>query len=421
MPPPTSQARADRPRSAQDFAAPEHLDRALYVATPKGWLALLTLMAMMGAVVAWAALGEVATYVHGDGIVMGRGGTVFDAASPEGGRLVRIAPSLGDPVSAGDVVAEIENLEITERYANALALAEERMRTLRDREAEAREENALLDRHMAQQRANLDMLERTGRELIETAGARLLGNSTLFEEGLVARTEIEENEEAVDLARRNLVEVLRRRDDLASEALQRRNGLRIRVDEATAQLLEAQRQVKELETRIEMWRIRTPVSGRVTEIKAQVGEVLQPGESVLGIRTGNEGLDVLIYVTTVDGKRVEPGMPARVSPNTVRHVEYGYMTGVVESISEFPASIDSMAAVLQNEELAETFARRGTPYVGRVALTPDPTSASGFAWTSARGAEVHITAGTVARVEIEVERQPPIALVIPLVKEGLGY
>ena len=58
--------------------------------------------------------------------------------------------SLADPVSAGDVVAEIKNLEITERYANALALAEERMRTLRDREAEAREENALLDRHLAQ-------------------------------------------------------------------------------------------------------------------------------------------------------------------------------------------------------------------------------------------------------------------------------
>ena len=409
------------PRSAHDLAAPQHLDRALYVATPKGWLALLTLMAMMGAVVAWAVLGEVATYVHGDGIVMSRGGTVFDAASPEGGRLARIAPKLGDPVSAGDVVAEIDNPETKERHANALALVEERTRTLRDREAEAREENALLDQHLAQQRANLDMLERTGRELIETVRARLRGNLALFEDGLVARTEIEDNEEAVDLERRNLFEVLRRRDDLASEALQRRNDLRIRVDETTAQLLEAQRRVKELETLIETWRIRTPVSGRVTEIKAQVGEVLQPGESVLGIRTGDEGLDVLIYVTTVDGKRVEPGMPARVSPNTVRHVEYGYLIGRVESISEFPASVDSMAAVLQNQELAETFASRGTPYAGRIALLPDPTTASGFAWTSARGAEVQITAGTVARVEIEVERQAPITLVIPLIREGLGY
>ena len=409
------------PRSPQILAAPQHLDRALSVTTPKGWLALLTLMALMGAVVAWAILGEVVTYVHGDGILMSRGGTVFDAASPEGGRLARIAPSLGELVAAGDVVAELDDPEARERYANARALVDERTGMLRGREAEAREENALIDENLDQQRANLDVLERTGRELIETASARLRSNLDLFEKGLVARTEIEANEEAVDLARRNLFDVMRRRDDLASESLRRRNDLRIRVDEAQAQLLEAEREVRELETLIETLRIRAPVSGRVTEIKAQVGAVLEPGESVLGIQTGQDGLDVLIYVSTADGKRVEPGMPARVSPNTVRHVEHGYMTGVVETISEFPASVESMAAVLQNQGLAETFSSSGTPYAGRIALTPDPATESGFAWTSARGAEVVVTAGTVAQIEIEVERQPPITLVIPLLREGLGY
>ena len=409
------------PRSSNELGVPEHLDRALYVTTPKGWLALFTLMAMMGAVVAWAVLGEVATYVQGDGILMNRGGTVFDAASPEGGKLARIVPSLGDLVAAGELVAELDDPETMERYANALALVEERTRSLNDREAEARDENALIDQNLPQQRANLDVLERTGRELIETASARLRVNLTLFEDGLVARTEVEGAEEAVDFARRNLFDVMLRRDNLASEALRRRNDLRIRVDEANAQLLEAQRQVKELETLIETWRIRAPVSGRVTEIKTQVGAVLRPGESVLGIQTGDEGLDALIYVSTADGKRVESGMPARVSPNTVRHAEYGFMTGVVESISEFPASVGSMAAVLQNRELAETFSSNGTPYSGRIALTPDATTVSDFAWTSAKGAEVAITAGTLARVEIEVERQPPITLVIPLIKEALGY
>ncbi len=409
------------PRSPQDLVAPEHLDRALYVTTPKGWLALFTLMALMGAVVAWAVLGEVSTYVQGDGLVMSRGGAVFDAASPEGGKLARIVASLGELVSAGDVVAEVDDPETAERYANALALVEELRTTLRDRETEAREENALIDRNLARQRTNLDVLERTGRDLVETAGARLRGNLALFEDGLVARTEIEDNEEAVDLARRNLFDVMRRRDEVASESLRRRNDLRIRVDDANARLLEARRQVGELETLIETWRIRAPVSGRVTGIEAQVGTVLQPGDSVLGIRTGDEGLDVLIYVSTADGKRVEPGMPVRVSPNTVPHVEYGYMTGVVESLSEFPASVDSMAAVLQNQELAETFSNGGTPYSGRVALDPDPNTASGFAWTTTKGAEVEITAGTVAGVEIEVERQPPITLVVPLIREGLGY
>ena len=399
----------------------EQLDRALYVTTPKAWLALAMLMAIAGAVVFWAFAGETASYVRGKGILLSRSGTVFDAASPEGGRLIRMVPSLGDQVGKGEVLAEIENAETMERHANALDLLGERRRALRDREAEVDAENALINENMVNQRANLDLLERTGRELIETTRNRHRNNLTLFEDGLIARTEVEASEEAVDLARRNLFDVTRRREELDSIDIRRRNDLRIRLSEAEAELLAAQRAAREIETLIETWRIRAPVSGRVTEVKAQVGTVLEPGQSVLAIETGGDTLDVLIYVPPTDGKRVEAGMPARISPNTVRHVEYGYITGVVESISDFPASIDSMTAVLQNQELAMTLSSSGPAYSGRILLTPDPTTASGFAWTSPKGAGVEITVGTLADIEIEVDRQPPISLVVPLIKEGLGY
>ena len=219
------------PRSRSgELAAPEHLDRALYVTTPKAWLALLALVGMLGAVVAWAVLGEIATYVQAHGIVLSRGGTVVDAASIGGGTLARIVPSLGGSVAAGEVVAEIHDAETLERHANAVALVEERTRTLREREADAREENALLEQNTAKQRDNLDVLERTGRELVEVATERLRGNLALFEDGFVARTEIEAGEEAVDLARRNLFDVMRRRDDLVSANLRRRTDLKIRLD-----------------------------------------------------------------------------------------------------------------------------------------------------------------------------------------------
>ena len=158
----------------------------------------------------------------------------------------------------------------------------------------------------------------------------------------------------------------------------------------------------------------------MSEIKAQVGAVLEAGQAVLGIETGGESLDVLIYVAPTDGKRVKAGMQVQVSPVTVRPVEFGSLTGVVESISEFPVSLDGMTALLQNEDLAMTFSSGGPPYAGRVVLTPDSTTTSGFAWTSPRGADVDITAGMLAEVEIEIERQPPVALVMPLLKEKFG-
>ena len=403
------------------LATPEQLDRALYVTTPKAWLALLVLLAMASAVVYWAVVGEVASYVKGNGIFLTRGGAVFDAASVDGGTLVRIIPSLGDTVKEGEVVAEIHDAETTERLASALALASERSQVLRDRQADITGENALVAESIAKQRANLEELERTGHQLIETAQQRLRGNQVLFEEGLVAETVVEESQEAVDIARRNLFDVKRRRDELESEDLRRRNELKIRLAGAKLDRLEATRQVKELETLIGTWQIRAPVSGRVTAINAQVGAVLAPGQSVLGIETGSGGLDVLMYVSPLDGKRVQPGMPALVSPTTLRHVEYGYMTGTVEAISDFPASLDSMTAILQNQDLAERFSETGPPYFGRIALKRNPATASSFAWTSLKGAEVTITAGTLAEVEIEVHRQSPVSLVAPMIKEKLGY
>ena len=406
--------------SRNDLIAPQHLDRALYVTTPKAWLGLFMLLVMTAAAVVWAVVGEVASYVHGNGIVLRRGGAVFDAVASHDGKLVEIAPALGDTVMEGAVIAEIYDEATMERLTSALALTEERLQMFQDREAEAQRENALNEQNIVKQRANLQELERTGRTLVENARRRLQSNQELFDRGLVDRTVVEASEEAVDLARRNLFDVMRRRDELDADDLSRRNEIKIRLADARQDHLEAKRQVKELEALIETWRIRAPVSGRVSEIKAQVGTVLEAGQAVLGIETGGESLDVLIYVAPTDGKRVRAGMQARVSPVTVRPVEFGSLTGVVESISEFPVSLDGMTALLQNEDLAMTFSSSGPPYAGRVALTPDPATASGFAWTSPKGADVNITAGMLAEVEIEIERQPPAALVVPLFKERFG-
>ena len=403
-----------------DLAAPQHLDRALYVTTPKAWLALCMLLVMTAAVVVWAVVGEVASYVRGDGIVLRRGGAVFDAAASDSGKLVRIVPALGDTVTEGEVVAETYDEATRERYTSTLALAGERMQTLRDRQSEAQRENTLNEQNIVKQRANLEELERTGRALVENAKKRLQSNQELFERGLVDRTVAEASEEAVDIARRNLFDVMRRRDELDAADLSRRNEIRVRLDEAKQDHLEAERQVRELEALIETWRIRAPVSGRVSEIKAQVGAVLETGESVLGIETGGESLDVLIYVSPADGRRVKAGMPVLVSPTTVRSMEFGSMIGMVESISEFPVSLAGMTAVLQNEDLARTFSISGPPYAGRVVLTPDATTTSGFAWTSPKGADVDITAGMLAEVEVEIDRQPPVALVMPLLKDKFG-
>ena len=216
--------------------------------------------------------------------------------------------------------------------------------------------------------------------------------------------------------------MLRRRDDLGAGEVRRSNDLKARIAEAKTQRLAADRRVTELAALIETWRILAPATGRVTEIRTQAGATLEPGQPVLGIETGEEreGLDVLFYVPPMEGKRVEAGMPALVSPATVRREEFGSMTGTVENVSEFPVSLDGMIAVLQSRDLARAFSESGPPYAGRIALTRDASTASGFAWTSPQATVVKVRPGTLAMVEVEVASDPPIALVVPWLKEVFG-
>ena len=409
-----------RNEAAERLGTPEHLDRALYVTTAKAWLALCALLAMTVAIVIWTIVGEIATYVQADGIILNRGGMVFDAVSSGGGKLAKVVPAVGGMVEKDAFVAEIVDAEVMERYVSAMALVDERARVLQDRESEAREENALVSQNIVRQRVRLEKIERTSRELVERFSERLRGDRALLARGITNRLAVERGEQALDLARHNLLNVMRQRNELEAGELRRRNDLKARITEAKTEHMEAQRRVNEFATLIETWRIRAPASGRVTEIKAQVGTTLEPGQSVLSIETGGDGLDVLIYVSPSDGKRVKVGMPAKVSPTTVRHEEFGYMIGTVESLSEFPVSLDGMIAVLRNQDLAKTFLTGGPPYPGRVSFTRDASTASGFAWTSPKAVDVNITSGTLAAVEIEVSRRPPIEMVVPWVKEKVG-
>ena len=402
------------------LSTPEQLDRTLYVTTPKGWIALIALLAMAGAIVVWSVRGEVSTFVKADGILLSRGGALVDAVSSGTGALSGVLPAVGDLVREGEVVAEVTNQETMEIYRTARALVDERARALEDFRAAGAAEDALIEQNAARQRERLERLERTGRQAVAAARERLRNHRELFEERVVTRVTVDRSQQALDLAERELFATLRDRDRLESQELQRRNERNRRIAQLESLLTSAERQVKEVEARIETQRILAPVSGRITEVKASIGAVLGPGQPVVSIRTGEEGLGVLIYVPPADGKRVETGMEALVTPATVRREEYGSLKGRVESVSSFPVSAEGMIAVLQNAGLVRTFSANGPPYSGRIVLEPDPSTASGFAWTSPKAAGRTLSSGTLAGVEVKVESQAPITLVVPLLKKKLG-
>ena len=400
--------------------APEQLDRTLSVAPARGWIALLAILVAAAATGVWSVVGEVATYVEAHGFLLNRGGKVVDAVTAGPGRLSAVSVAVGDEIEEGAVVALIANEELAARHAGALALVEERTRTLEALKAAVAKESRVVRANNARRRGQLDELEATALDMLEVARTNFRNSQQLFEQRVVARVHLERAQEQFNEARRVLLDLSRDRDDVEANEIAHEHDAAARIREMTAEVEAAKRQARELEVRMAAEKVLAPVSGQVIEIKVTIGAIVQPGEAVASVRTGTSELEVLLYVPPDEGKQVEAGMQTLVSPATVRREEFGALRGTVESLSPFPASLEGMVAVLQNVSLARSFSQDGPPYAGRITLLSDPTTASGFAWTSPKAANQTLTAGTLATVEIKTRSQPPITLAVPLLKDLLG-
>ncbi len=130
-------------------------------------------------------------------------------------------------------------------------------------------------------------------------------------------------------------------------------------------------------------------------------------------------LYAVVFVPT-EGKRIQPGMEAQISPVTVKREEYGFMRGAVTFVSAQPATPQGMMRVLRNPALAEQLSGRAAPFMVEVSLETDPETVSGFAWSSPGGPPLDVESGTLCVVRVVVREERPISLVIPLVRRKFG-
>jgi HlyD family secretion protein len=130
-------------------------------------------------------------------------------------------------------------------------------------------------------------------------------------------------------------------------------------------------------------------------------------------------VEALIYVPASYGKKVRVGMEVQLMPSTVRREEYGFMLAEVRYVSDYPASSESMLAILQNRQMAQELSGGIAPIEVRARPIRGQTR-SGFRWSSGDGPPFTVGAGTLGSAEIIVDRQAPITLVVPLLRKSLA-
>jgi len=138
------------------------------------------------------------------------------------------------------------------------------------------------------------------------------------------------------------------------------------------------------------------------------------------VQSASGDLQLVAYVPATVAKTVQPGENAEIMLTAFRVEDVGFMRGRVLSISEYPATDEELMATLKNETLAHVLAEGEPVHEVRVEMEKDPSTPSGFLWSTPKGAQFRITPGSLCKVSIITREERPLRLLVPFAKGSLG-
>jgi HlyD family secretion protein len=402
------------------MSSPDQLDQLLHVTTARSWLAMLALVALLGAAATWGFRGQLTTKVAGEGVLI-RSGGVQSVVPLGSGQVLDIRVRVGDHISVGQVIGTVaqpvfvNKIKIAKgQLTDAMMQKEEVFRVRSDR---TRLQLAFLKR----QRTNLEReIEELGKE------ARIVEEQIPVDEELLSKGLV--TKQQVYLTRQKLVaiqgNISSRRVQIAqldSQEYQAENESLEASLEHQNKITNLKRELEALERELETQaKVVSPYAGQVLEVKISPGSFVQVGTSIISLQPDVENLETILYVPSVRAKDVRPGMAVEVSPTTVKREEYGFIRGKVVFVSDYPATEAALMRIFENEPLVRALTAGGPVTEIRAEMDPDASTPSGFRWSSQQGAPIKLSAGTICTGEIVVRTQRPISMVFPYVREKLG-
>jgi HlyD family secretion protein len=466
-----------RKQALERVAFPDEINQLTTVVRPRHWLALAALGALAVVAVGWSVFGRVPETVEGYGLLINPG-RVRPLEAPFAGQVFELKVRPGDEIARGDVIAVLEQPVLRKELQEARnKLAELRRFDAAQRELEqlrlsredalTGEQKDLLDETAGEvtqlaedlwtknqeasskQREEIAGLTGEAAELATTLRGQLDSLRSLTDRGLATRQQVSQTESSlfetqrlssdlrsqrleVDIqeqeARRFYVEQQNKAADLKLqikkldlelarlrqqvETDQAQRTLEIDLQTELVKLLEQQLAVEESVT--------SPAAGRVLEMTVQPGQVASQGMRIGSIETDEGGGDgerlrVLAYFPIGDGKRVDDGMEALVTPSTVQRERFGSIVGEVRRTVPFPTTLEAAAAAIGNEEVLTQLEGAGGVIEVEIEMERAETP-SGFRWTSG-GPEEQFSAGTSAQVRVVIEERAPISFLLPLLRE----
>jgi HlyD family secretion protein len=409
-----------RKAALERLSSPEQLDYLMSITSPIAWIALTAIGLIALLIILWGFIGFIPAKVSGKGILI-RGGSVFDVSAGSDGVITDLTVKPGDEILAGQSIAIISQsgldlkILLTRRKLDDLR-AQDADITAREEQNNAAALKALSEENDTRSKVISDLKQQEG-----SLADRLKSEQELQAKGLTtqstvitARDSLFSVQHQVSDNQVRLTEIISEKVKLARETQEKRNTRKKEIDDTLRQLHEYETQ-REWSTKV-----LSPYRGRVLEKLVERGNLVSTKDRIITIETNESAMQAVLFIPAGDGKKVNVGMEVQISPSTVKPEEFGFMLGVVKSVSLFPSTPEGMQRVLRNDQLVKELSQRGSAIEVTADLLPNPATRSGYKWSSPQGPPIGIFSGTLCTASIVVDRKRPVEYVIPKIKETLG-
>ncbi|MEM6319312.1 MAG: NHLP bacteriocin system secretion protein [Bacteroidota bacterium] len=409
-----------RKEALEKLSTPEKLDQLIEVTHPHSWITLLTIILILVTGVAWGFLGTTKTKVESAGIIMS--GEVFNVVATTSGQLVELTVQLNEEVQAGQVVALVEQPEITQQIQESEASKVEKEIQLAQLTQFGIEENRVQAQLIEEQKNSLEDKITTNRQRINYLKEQLDAENQLLTQGLITKAQVEQTRQQITAIRNENKSLKAKITQTLGQQLNMKNSLSQKLSGLEQRIAQDRRRIAQLR---EQYRLRHQIvsqhTGKVLEIMTEKGLVVSPGTPLIRLGTDlentTENLRAVLFISSKDGKKVKEGMEALIAPSTVKPQEYGYMIGKVTYISDFPATQQGMMNVLKNDQLVRQMLSLGAPFEAHIQFAKKPNTTTEYVWTSKEGPPIEIFSGTLCSGRLTVQQQTPVSIVLPALKE----
>lgn len=415
-----------RQSALNQITSMDQLEQSMVILQPHVWVIPAAIAVLITAVLIWAVTGSIPSKVPAQGVFINSSG-LTGVRYPSSGIIKNVFVNQGDAVIKGEVIARVERQDVLEQIQiekNKLA----NLQRLYEATSNYSERNTGLTREMLEKmEKDLNAQLTVVKQRVSDYQRKEQQMKNLFDQGLI--TEIE-----YFSARNDLLNIQKDQQGIEQKLLDVGVSKIKNKGEADQQLMNLDHQINEtklqLETQLQEYekvtRIVTNASGWILELPIEKGVYINPSQTVAVISRYNASgmvLEARLYVSAMLGKKIKPGMKIAINPTTIKQEEYGYIEGIVTEVSQLPVSDDYIFSRLQNKSFVHMFAQIADPIELRASLVVDPTTVSGYKWSSSKGPAEQMENGMVCTGSVIVKEQHPIELVIPFLKKkvlGVG-